>query len=119
MSEASKYALKAAKFLETQKWIRYSEALDKNGENCSPTSPKAVAFCAVGALRAVGTPTKIRNEIVDANQRISRNGRFVSVDNQEYMESSCAYGLIDWNDEVADCKNDVIRRFRRIANELK
>jgi len=34
-------------------WIRHAEAIDANGNHCSPKSDLAVAYCTIGAVRAV------------------------------------------------------------------
>lgn len=52
-------SLKAAnRLLCRDKWIECDLALDRQGEKCSPRSPKAVYFCALGAVRHVDGPAE-------------------------------------------------------------
>ena len=43
----------AAELLRTQEWIRVYEALDPHGNEVSPKSEEACAFCLIGALYRV------------------------------------------------------------------
>jgi len=53
--------LRAAKAkLTPETWAQGDYAFDADGNLCNPTSPKAVCFCAVGAVRSFDTNPKAR-----------------------------------------------------------
>jgi len=101
----AQYALKAAKFLETHKWIKGEEALDKEGGSCLPRSKEAASFCVIGALKAVGATSNII-------QKIDKNMPGNDNDYGEYIS------LVEYNDQIATRKSQVINKLRKIAEIL-
>jgi hypothetical protein len=48
--------LKAARKLVTKHWTTGELAIDCKGNECKPKSPKAVSFCALGAVQRINGP---------------------------------------------------------------
>lgn len=83
--ETTALLIRARGFIE-RGWSRGTYARDANGSIVPPHSPKAVCWCAVGALIAVGvhTPHPARNRLLAA----IRTGESLSTfnDRQETVE---------------------------------
>ncbi|HXP05507.1 MAG TPA: hypothetical protein VN808_15415, partial [Stellaceae bacterium] len=53
--DATALLIRARSFIK-RGWCRHSAAVDENGVEVHPTSERAVAWCAIGALDAAGIP---------------------------------------------------------------
>lgn len=99
-------ALMRARDLIRKGWTQGSAARDKEGRAVFCNDPKAVCFCALGAL---GRAT-LRNSV---KTRFKCNGAL--------HDATCTSGLANWNDDPGQTKGNVLRAFTkaiRLAGKL-
>jgi hypothetical protein len=102
--------LKAAQMEIMAGWCQNSAAVDPEGQEVEPTSERAVAVCAVGALeRACARDAAWKSLFGDAEERLDHVVRGLTT-------GGGWHDIFDYNDEEGTTKEDVIQVFERAIN---
>jgi hypothetical protein len=97
-------ALERAELVILQGWTRGAFARDKRGQEVLPRSPRAVQWCASGALGRVtcGKTRVIAEQVLDVQ-----------------ANNVGAEGIAEYNDEHAPTRHAVLRLFRNAVDALR
>lgn len=118
----------AAKVLKNHEWIQCEEVLTDFDEKTGKEVP--YAFCALGALNHVKAPesaqtalTRTLDALFVKRSKLLIDAVYMAredaLDNGEDMPTSFAGTIVDFNDDYAKSRRDVLAVFRATVKALK